>query len=428
MRFTNPFALAVFILLACALSSHGQQFEADQARVWLLEDKIARLESRLKEMEARMGAVPAAKPIGIAASPIPVADLALTAIPAPVEAPAVDGDGSHRGGPSFSVRGFTNLDLSAIKEAGGTASFGLGQLDLFVTSRLSNHFGFLAEIVIEGSPRNEIAVELERMLFQFRASEYFKVDVGRYHTSIGYYNTAYHHGKWFETAADRPMLFNFEDHGGILPMHNVGVSISGRVPSGRANLGYILEIGNGQADHFAGEERVQNVTDRNRGKSLNIGLRARPGMLPGLELGTSVYSDSFKAANAIPIRQHIVSAHAVYIRGRVETLNEFVWMRHQQRPFSGDRVDTVMPAFYSQWAYRVKSTWRPFFRYEFMNPAAADPVLQPILGTAGWRRAAVGGVRWDFSELAALKLQLQRVTRHSDNAAYQASLQLAFTF
>jgi len=36
---------------------------------------------------------------------------------------------------------------------------------------------------------------------------------GRYHTAIGWYNTAYHHSAWMQTAIGRPLLFAFETTG-----------------------------------------------------------------------------------------------------------------------------------------------------------------------------------------------------------------------
>ena len=112
-------------------------------------------------------------------------------------------------GPQLSFRGFGDLGYSHSNATTRSESgFGLGQMDLFVTSSLSKHFGVLIETVLEADG-DGIAVDVERFLFQYRQSRYLNVDVGRYHSAIGYYNTAYHHGKWFETAATRPRLFEF---------------------------------------------------------------------------------------------------------------------------------------------------------------------------------------------------------------------------
>jgi hypothetical protein len=49
-----------------------------------------------------------------------------------------------------------------------------------------------------------IGLDLERLLFQYKQSDNFNLAIGRNHTSIGYYNTAFHQGVWFQTAVDSP--------------------------------------------------------------------------------------------------------------------------------------------------------------------------------------------------------------------------------
>jgi hypothetical protein len=127
------------------------------------------------------------------------------------------------------------------------SSFTIGQLNLFVTSDLSERFKFLSEIVFESDEFNNFGVDVERMLLQYSHSDYLNVAVGRFHTAIGYYNTAYHHSTWLQTTTGRPFLFEFEDKGGPLPIHNVGVSLSGHIPSGPVGLNYVVEVGNGRA-------------------------------------------------------------------------------------------------------------------------------------------------------------------------------------
>jgi len=57
-------------------------------------------------------------------------------------------------------------------------------------------------------------------------SERLSEHIGRrYHTAIGYYNTAYHHSTWFQTTTGRPFLFEFEDKGGPFLSITWGVPI-----------------------------------------------------------------------------------------------------------------------------------------------------------------------------------------------------------
>jgi len=44
-----------------------------------------------------------------------------------------------------------------------------------------------------------------------------------------------------------PLSLSIEDRGGILPVHTVGASASGLIPSGHLGLHYVAEVGNGRA-------------------------------------------------------------------------------------------------------------------------------------------------------------------------------------
>jgi hypothetical protein len=67
---------------------------------------------------------------------------------------------------------------------------------------------------------------------QYRTSQYLNLGIGRFHSSIGYYNTAFHQGEWFQTAIGRPFMYEFDDTGGPLPLQEVGITASGLLPSG----------------------------------------------------------------------------------------------------------------------------------------------------------------------------------------------------
>ena len=166
----------------------------------------------------------------------------------------------------------------------------------------------------------------------------FNVAVGRYHTAIGYYNNAYHHGKWLQTAAERPHIYDFEDSGGLLPIHNVGVSVSGAI------------------------------------------------------------TPDF------------------------EWLNEGVLVRD-----ASDRGTFTTFGFYTQIARRF-GLFRPCVRYEYLSESARDPIVL-LAGRPGRAQLLSLGVRYDFSELAALKLQWERAfVGRDDGARNELTLQLSFTF
>src|SRR5258708_13793232 len=123
------------------------------------------------------------------------------------------------------------------------------------------------------------------------ANNNLKLTFGRSPPSIVSSNTAYHHGNWFETATGRPFLFLFEDQGGILPVHNVGLSLTGSVPSGDLGLHYVAEIGNGRPARHPMNSTSQNKFDETNSKSTNLSVYSRPDWAPGLQTGFSIYHD-----------------------------------------------------------------------------------------------------------------------------------------
>jgi hypothetical protein len=329
------------------------------------------------------------------------------------------------------IRGFGDINFHGDTLKGDTTSFTLGQLNLFVTSDMSEKFKFLSEIVFEagpdniyGRPRgdaNSFGVDVERMLVQYSYNDYFNLSAGRYHTAIGYYNTAYHHSTWFQTATGRPFLFSFEDQGGILPIHTVGVSASGLIPSGALGLHYVAEVGNGREsrDPLA-EEPVQNISDDQNRKAFNLALFARPEAFRGLQAGFSVYRNVLAPAEAPRVGQTILAAHAVYIRSNFEWLNEALVVR--DAPLGQSHVFHT-PGFYTQVSKRF-GAYRPYFRYQYVNGSDNEPIFPDV----GRRQGPSAGIRYDASESVALKLQYDYTTIRNQEAINALALQVGFTF
>lgn len=384
--------------------------QTEQEVIQELLKRLQKLEARVLELEAERGK-PAA-PV-VAPSPAP---------PAPsVEEPAREE--SHMGsrlGPSLNIRGFTDVTFRGSNQTGATTSFAVGQFNLFVTSQLSEKFNFLSEIVFEAGDDNVFIVDVERLLLQYSHNDYFNFAVGRYHTAIGYYNTAYHHSTWLQTAIGRPFLFAFEDEGGILPIHEVGASISGRLPSGSLGLHYIVEVGNGRASRTPLDEAIQNVVDENNRKAVNVAFFARPQALRGLQTGFSVYHDRL-APDAMPkISRTILAAHVVFARPNFEWLNEALVVRHA--PKGNPRVFNT-PGFYTQISRRFGS-YRPYLRYEYVNA----PVNEPVFSDVGLRHGPSVGLRYEPIESVAFKLQYDRVGRRNLPGMNILTTQFAFTF
>ena len=330
------------------------------------------------------------------------------------------------------IRGFGDVNFGGDTMHGDTTAFSLGQLDLFITSDISEKFKFLSEVVFEGSnsniygqPKtgvNNLSVDLERYLIQYSYNDYFNISAGRMHTAIGYYNTAYHHSTWLQTTTGRPFLFRFEDEGGILPIHTVGVSASGIIPSGALGLHYVAEVGNGRESRDPqNEEPVQNIVDENNHKAFNVALFARPEGVRGLQTGFSVYRDVLEPNTSPRVGQTILAAHAVLVRSNYEWLNEAMLIR--ESIFGVDKVYNT-PGFYTQVSKQFGS-WRPYLRYQYVNVAKNNPIFPDV----GLQHGPSVGIRYDASEFVALKFQYDYTYQRQPLPAVNAlTMQLGFTF
>ncbi len=436
-------ALGILMSAPC-LQAQGATSAAgsDQQTIQMLLQRIERLEARVAQLEgthtegARMetanSALPATHPpTGPAAGPA-TAPQTTAQLPEPEqETEHLEPERMDLSKTLLRMRGFGDITFHGSDQKGSTNSFSLGQLNLFVTSDISEKFKFLGEIVFESGPdnfynvpggrRNEFAVDVERYLVQYSYNDYFNLAAGRYHTAIGFYNTAYHHSTWFQTTTGRPLLFQFEDNGGILPIHNVGLSASGRIPSGPLGLHYVAEIGNGRASRNPlNEEPVQNEVDENNYKAFNLALFARPESIRGLQVGFSGYHDKLMPMGQPRVDETILAAHAVYMAPKFEWLNEVVLVRHS--PEGTSQVFNT-PAFYTQIAKRFGS-YQPYFRYQYINGSDREPIFPDVRRIEG----PSAGVRFDASESVALKLQYDYHLERHQPASNALSLQLGFTF
>ena len=393
-----------------------------QAQLQQLLRRVEELEGQVRELRAS-GGVATAQPQ--AAMP-PAADATTTETAAQEEeqaraAASGQEHEAHTVGPRLQIQGFADVNYRASNGRGTTNAFSLGQLDLFITSQLSEKFSVVSELIMEAKRDNSFEFEIHRLLLRYAMNDYLNLSAGRYHTGIGYYNTAFHHGSYFATAANRPFLFAFESQGGVLPLHNVGVSATGRIPSGTLGLRYIAEVGNGRSARSAADRAVQTAFDENNGKSYNLGVIARPDWLPGLQTGFSFYRDRLTPSAAPNVDQRIMAAHVVYQSPHYEWLNEAVFIRH--KPEGAGSVASYTPGFYTQFARRFGKA-QPYVRYQYVNAAGRDFLLRDI----GRRNGPSFGLRYDVTNYAAFKAQYDRTERRGLSALDELILQLAFTF
>jgi hypothetical protein len=405
------------IVVVTVLVATGRAQDPAPQTLESLEQQVRELQQQVKALESRLD-----KNSAPAAGVSPVAEPAAEAVAA-VEAAKEDHD--------IHIRGFGEANYKALDQrkpelgAGGfvpgsAANFYSGNFDLLLTAAISDKARVLAEINFEETDAQTFEVDLERLLLNYDFNDHLRVAVGRYQTSIGYYNTVYHNGAWPQTTVDRPLIMEFPDHGGILPVQAIGTSFQGLLPSGKLNLNYVFEYGSSDTmrSHVDGSP---GLDDENNGNQVNVGLFMRPDWVPGLQVGGSAYHDEISDDRNLTVRygQTILNGHVTYSAHGVEFLNEGVLVRHAEE--MGPTVFN-MPGFYTQISKQIGHI-RPFFRYQYVNTNPRSALHDVLL-----RYGPSFGARYDFDSNIALKLQFDHTVRKSLPDLNGIQTQLAFTF
>lgn len=400
--------LLVIVTLALASGTAWGQSSptSDSAeQVKALLERVEQLEKRVAELEAKQAAATVG-PVAISNVPAaqksePQEGAAKAAQPMEphVDQATVRQEETHY--PSLQFRGFADIDFSATDQKGTTSGFNLGQFDLHLASPLSQKISYFGELTFNAHPTG-YTVEVERSIIRYDYNDYFKVSFGRYHTPIGYWNTAFHHGAWLQTTIDRPELVKVG--GTFIPVHFVGFLVEGHIPSGGAGLSYNVGVGNGRGEIIS---RPGDAGDINDNRAWVANVFARPPKLYGLQFGGSVYRDKITLAGGKDFREWITSAHLVWTKGAPEFLAEFANVNHRQVLTN---LTSNSQAFYVQMAYRlpwIEKTLKPYYRFEYIHTPKSDVVF----GNLDLVESIVG-LRYDISSFAAFKSEYRHASRN----------------
>jgi hypothetical protein len=323
---------------ALAQQSSNPPANQDEVNKQLLQ-RLQELENEVKQLKAQAAAASAP----VTAVPLPA--------PAPSPVPEPEIPTVNEVSPRLKFNVFGDVGAQVFDHIPDTFEF--GSLDLFMTARLSDKVSTLGEVLFIAESDNSIGVDVERLLLKYRQSDYLTASFGRYHTWVGFYNTAFNKGEFLETTVDRPFVYDFDDSGGVLPMQDIGANATGKIPSGNLGLNYVLEVGNGRA-YGLNVEPAQNDQDANNSKSINGGLFVRPDKISGLQIGFSVRHDNLTVPGP-PVAETIATVHGVFINSKYEILNEGILVRHNQ---SGGLIFNT-GAFYTQFSRAFRS-FRPY--------------------------------------------------------------------
>jgi hypothetical protein len=420
------------VFLFAAWAAHGQSTTMpDQTeQIKALLERVELLEKQVAELKADRAA-PVSTTVTAAVTPVshppetqPLAKPAVEAHEHDSQIPQETARQLETHYPSLQIRGFGDADFASTDQKGTNSGFYLGQLDLHFASALSPKISYFAEITMNPHP-NEYTIEVERSIIRYDYDDYFKISFGRFHTPIGYWNTAFHHGAWLETTVDRPFMVKVG--GTFTPLHLVGALAEGHIPSGGLGLQYNVGIGNGRGDLIG---RPGDSGDNNNNRAWVVKVFARPAKVYGLEVGGSVYRDKITLPTGPEYREWITSAYLVWTKGAPEFLTEFDNVNHRNILTN---QNSNSDAFYAQFAYRLpwfEKSWKPYYRFEYTHMPLSEQVFayQPQM-------ESIVGIRYDISSFAAFKMEYRFLNSQPPRPGHPAEpavnglfFQTAFTF
>jgi hypothetical protein len=209
-----------------------------------------------------------------------------------------------------------------------------------------------------------------------------------------------------------------------MPMQDLGVVLSGKIPSGKLGLKYVFEVTNGRA-YGANVQPAQNSSDGNNSKAVNINVSAKPDWGHGLDMGFSVRHDYLSDVNNLHVSETIPVIYVVYTDSKYEFLNEGTLIRHALP--GGSVFNTA--AFYTQIS-RGFGRYRPYFRYSYVNAPENDPIYgnETEMPEVGRVNGPTAGLRYDFTEHSAFKLEYTREGMDGEKSTNGLDAQFAFTF
>lgn len=350
-----------------------------------LQEQLNRQKESIERLSARMESLEQGKPLE----------------PMPKKEPVSSGLKGFIEIPRLNIKGFSDIGFSA-KATGkeGSDTFTLGGLDLFITSKLSEKVGFLAELFYEfNSSTNAVVFDLERVSLRYSLSDLFNITIGRVHTALGYWNPTFHHGAWLQTTVFRPEVYLFEDDNGILPLHQIGVELSGIKEFAAFDGEYNFAVSNGRGKTV---DEIQNAADNNNSKAINALFSIKPHSIEGLKLGTSIYYDrippNLDNTNRVKrIDELILGGQLTYIHNKVELLGEFFNINHRDKT-SEREFDTN--GFYLQAGYKFNKL-TPYYRFDFIDFETSNPYFT----SDDDLRKNTLGLRWDMFNWNALKVE-----------------------
>jgi hypothetical protein len=315
-------------------------------------------------------------------------------------------------GQQTQVRGFVDVTSTY---SNNKLSFGFGEQDLFVTSKISHRISFLGETVVKytATTPSEFSVSVERVVLKYNFSGNHNLLIGKHHTPLNYWNDTYHHGRVFFPTIERPLLFSSN----IIPLHTTGISFQGH-DLGTLKFGYDLMIGNGLG--------AEDISDNDKNKSVTAAVHIKP--FDKLRIGASWYYDDVAKGASVhginkvlnwEVKQQLFSGSVGYFGKKYELLAEgTLAINHTDTTGSKQTL-----AGYLYGGYRFKDKWVPYIIIDNLDYKAGE-LYYVKNNTTG----ILTGIRYEINALAVVKLEYQHLRSELSGKTDNLMIQVAVGF
>ena len=421
--------VAIVLTVATFLSpnAHAKDPPAPPARLGELEKKlddslkiIGDLAARVKQLEMEL----ASQRQTSAKTPepkLPITENAGVALAVDKRLMEVEtrvaqmGNAPSRDATSLPLRGFADVNAFA-RNGKRERGFGAGTLDFYLTPELGGGFKSLVELVVERGEDGGTAIDLERVQVGYSFNDAATLWMGRMHTPFGYWNTAFHHGQQLQTSIQRPRFIDFEDKGGIVPAHLVGLWLTGHIPVGSGKVTYDLVAANAPRI-LDGVLNPNNFRATGRAAAFvgNLGYRFGGGA-EGLRVGAHALAYRTEDNGVNPLlgragntRVRGTGLYLVYDSDNWDVIGESYFFRNRSLTEGGPSRSSNLA--FLQVSY-LTGYLTPYARWERTRLDQRDDYFAGQTTGQSYQRGVLG-IRFDTTPNSAIKVEANR-TRFTD--------------
>ncbi len=303
------------------------------------------------------------------------------------------------------------------------SGFTLSNVDFYMTPNFGDQLKAIMEFNLEYTEQGVLTYDLERFELGYTFNDLLNVWAGRFHTPFGEWNTAYHHGHYIQTSIDRPRFVAFEDQGGVMPSHTVGLMESGTTRvNGGDRIAFDVFAGNGSRIIPASDGNTLGISLGNQldfnpvgddNGNTALGMRASYEIANTLTLGVHALSETVGTydANNVALNTTKVKFYGGFYfleLNNWESIGEYYKFKNDD--ISGPSGNTGTHdswAGFAQLSYTFDNIWTPYIRTEKAELDQTDYYFSSLASGRTYSRN-VAGVRWDFNKAAALKFEFDR--------------------